>query len=104
MDMHKIMALKTACLLLKELPEGEQSLLEMIVNKIGDPTKKIAAAAGHELRNVLDSHPNMTKIVAREVSFSESFVRAFLLGFIVKCADTNSLYFGDCSTLTTNHT
>lgn len=64
----KINALRTACSLLKGIPEGEQTLLSLIVNKVGDPSKKIAAAAGHELRRILETHPAMTKIIAREVS------------------------------------
>lgn len=63
----KINALRTACSLLKGIPEGEQTLLSLIVNKVGDPSKKIAAAAGHELRRILETHPAMTKIIAREV-------------------------------------
>lgn len=39
----------------------------MVVNKIGDPIKKVAAAAAHELRGVLEVHPNMVHVVAREV-------------------------------------
>lgn len=66
-SMTKVNALRTACQLLTEIPEGEQILLNLIVNKIGDPTKKIASAAAHELRKILDAHPNMTKIIAREV-------------------------------------
>lgn len=67
-SMTKVNALRTACQLLTEVPEGEQILLNLIVNKIGDPTKKIASAASHELRKILDTHPNMTRIIAREVS------------------------------------
>ncbi len=66
-SLTKINALRTACSLLKEIPEGEQLLLSMVANKVGDPTKKIASAAGHELRKILDVHPNMTGVVAREV-------------------------------------
>ena len=44
-----------------------QSLLSMMVNKLGDPGKKTASAAGHHLRVVLQKHPNMQLIVAREV-------------------------------------
>jgi hypothetical protein len=40
----------------------------MLVNKLGDPSKKIAAAAGHQLRQVLDQHVNMQVVIAREVS------------------------------------
>mmetsp|Transcript_3763 Transcript_3763/g.7196 ORF Transcript_3763/g.7196 Transcript_3763/m.7196 type:complete len:988 (-) Transcript_3763:442-3405(-) len=66
-SMTKVNALRTACQLLTEIPEGEQILLDLIVNKIGDPTKKIASAAAHELRKILDTHPNMTRVIAREV-------------------------------------
>jgi len=67
LDLTKSVALRTACVLLKEIPEGEQILLSMVVNKIGDPSKKIAAAAAHELRGILDMHPNMMNTIAREV-------------------------------------
>lgn len=60
-------ALSTASSLLMQVPEGEEALLTMIVNKIGDPERKIASAAGHQLRLTLEEHPVMTKIVAREV-------------------------------------
>jgi len=66
-SLSKVNALRTACQLLKEIPEGEQMLLSLVVNKVGDPTKKIASAAGHELRKMLDVHPNMTATIAREV-------------------------------------
>eukprot|EP00554_Chaetoceros_debilis_P006055 CAMPEP_0194075016 /NCGR_PEP_ID=MMETSP0149-20130528/2065_1 /TAXON_ID=122233 /ORGANISM="Chaetoceros debilis, Strain MM31A-1" /LENGTH=1027 /DNA_ID=CAMNT_0038755353 /DNA_START=24 /DNA_END=3107 /DNA_ORIENTATION=+ len=66
-NMTKVQALRTACSLLKEIPEGEQILLNMIVNKVGDPTRKIASSAGHELRMILETHPNMTQVIAREV-------------------------------------
>jgi ribosome biogenesis protein MAK21 len=61
-------AIVTASFLLKDIPEGEEIILPMIVNKIGDPARKIASAAGHQLRLILEEHPAMTSIVAREVS------------------------------------
>lgn len=60
-------ALTTASSLLMQLPEGEEALLAMIVNKIGDPGRKIASAAGHHLRLILQEHPAMVNVVAREV-------------------------------------
>lgn len=62
-------ALTTASLLLVNIPEGEETLLTMIVNKIGDPGRKIASAAGHQLRLTLEEHPVMINVVAREVSW-----------------------------------
>lgn len=79
-EQSKKNALVTASFLLKDVPEGEEILLPMIVNKIGDPGRKIASAAGHQLRLILEEHPVMTSIVAREVSLSfisESFGPAF---------------------------
>ena len=66
-SLTKINALRTACSLLKGIPEGEQLLLSLVANKVGDPNKKIASAAGHELRKILEMHPNMTGVIAREV-------------------------------------
>ncbi|KAL9181424.1 hypothetical protein ACHAXT_010229 [Thalassiosira profunda] len=60
-------ALTTASVLLMQIPEGEELLLTMIVNKIGDPGRKIASAAGHQLRLILEEHPAMVNVVAREV-------------------------------------
>jgi hypothetical protein len=40
----------------------------LIVNKIGDPGRKIASAAGHQLRLILEDHPVMVNVIAREVS------------------------------------
>eukprot|EP00804_Cyclotella_cryptica_P006661 CCRYP_008598-RA/>CCRYP_008598-RA protein AED:0.02 eAED:0.02 QI:297/0.5/0.66/1/0.5/0.66/3/66/963 len=69
-ELSKRNALITASTLLKEIPEGEEVLLTLIVNKIGDPGKKIASAAGHQLRGVLEEHPVMVNVVAREIADS----------------------------------
>ncbi|KAL7554117.1 hypothetical protein ACHAWF_017518 [Thalassiosira exigua] len=60
-------ALTTASTLLLQIPEGEEVLLTMIVNKVGDPARKIASASGHQLRLILEEHPAMVNVVAREV-------------------------------------
>lgn len=66
-ELQKIMALKTCAHLLSQRPENEGILLQTIVNKMGDPHKKTAAAAGHALRNILDQHPVMIHVISREV-------------------------------------
>jgi len=66
-ELQKIATLRSAGTLLSSMPEGEVQLLNMMVNKLGDPEKKTAAAAGHQLRLVLQQHSNMQNIVAREV-------------------------------------
>jgi hypothetical protein len=53
-------------------------LLTLIANKIGDPAKKIASAAGHQLRRVLEEHPAMVNVIAREVSFEVDDCLIFL--------------------------
>lgn len=72
-EQSKKTALVTASLLLKDIPEGEEILLPMIVNKIGDPGRKVASAAGHQLRLILEEHPVMTSIIAREVSLQAHY-------------------------------
>jgi ribosome biogenesis protein MAK21 len=67
LDMARMAALRTAGNLLRSVPQGETFLLSMLVNKLGDPSNKVAAAAAHELRRVIDQHHNMQAIVAREV-------------------------------------
>lgn len=69
MDLSKTFALRVAGTMLRSTPEGEAQLLTMMVNKLGDPGRKIAASAGHELRRVLEEHENMQEIAAREVRF-----------------------------------
>ena len=66
-ELQKIATLRSAGNLLTSVPEGEVQLLNMMVNKLGDPEKKTAAAAGHQLRLVLQEHSNMQDVVAREV-------------------------------------
>ena len=66
-EMHKIATLKCAASLLSQIPEGEGQILAMIANKLGDPGKKVASAAGHQLRMVLTQHPAMKMVVAREI-------------------------------------
>lgn len=66
-DMQKVPAVRSAAELLKSIPEGEATLLALIVNKLGDPAKKVASAAAHALRVVLNQHPAMQVVIAREV-------------------------------------
>lgn len=67
LETQKIFALKSAATLLQRIPTGEQTVLSLLVNKLGDPARKIAARAAHELRGVLFHHPAMQPVVAREV-------------------------------------
>ncbi|KAI9804269.1 MAG: hypothetical protein M1833_007076 [Piccolia ochrophora] len=55
--------------LLKEKPEQEANLLRMLVNKLGDPQRKIASKASHLLLQLQDTHPLMKPII---VAFIES--------------------------------
>ena len=67
-ESHKLFALKTTIQLLTDRPEAEQLLLQMAVNKLGDPSKKMTAAASHQLRHMIHiNHPAMTPVVAKEV-------------------------------------
>ena len=49
--------------LLKERPEQEANLLRLLVNKLGDPVKKIASQASYFLMQLLITHPAMKMVV-----------------------------------------
>ncbi|KUJ20246.1 CBF-domain-containing protein [Mollisia scopiformis] len=53
--------------LLKEKPEQEANLLRLLVNKLGDPDKKIASRASYLLLQLQVSHPLMKSIIIRSV-------------------------------------
>ena len=53
--------------LLKERPEQESNLLRLLVNKLGDPVKKIASQASHLLMQLLISHPAMKMVVVSAI-------------------------------------
>ena len=60
-------AAETCVSLLKAKPEREASLLEMVVNKLGDPEPSVAGRASQLLLEVLKAHRAMTPVVAAEV-------------------------------------
>ncbi|KGO73504.1 CCAAT-binding factor [Penicillium italicum] len=53
--------------LLKEKPEQETNLLRLLVNKLGDPGKKIASRASYLLLQLMQSHPMMKPIIIKSV-------------------------------------
>ncbi len=57
--------------LLREKPEQESNLLRLLINKLGDPIKKIASQTSYLLMQLLGAHPAMkeTVISAIEADF-----------------------------------
>lgn len=53
--------------LLKEKPEQEANLLRLLVNKLGDPDKKIASRTSYLLLQLQVSHPLMKPIIIRSI-------------------------------------
>ncbi|XP_022800825.1 CCAAT/enhancer-binding protein zeta-like isoform X2 [Stylophora pistillata] len=53
--------------LLSEKPEQEQVLLSLLINKIGDPDRKIASKAVYLSRTLVTKHPNMKLVVTKEI-------------------------------------
>lgn len=53
--------------LLKERPEQESNLLRLLVNKLGDPVKKIASQASYLLMQLLITHPAMKAVVVSAI-------------------------------------
>lgn len=54
--------------LLVKKPEQEARLLAALVNKLGDPARKVASNAAYLLSQLLLQHPAMKPVVVREVS------------------------------------
>lgn len=71
LDWVKEKALKAAFELLAAKPELEGRLLTVLVNKLGDPNRRVASKAGFLLSCLLTQHPLMGMVVVREV---ESFL------------------------------
>lgn len=65
-EVNKIKAIIAATKLLKGCPEREAFLLTVLVNKFGDPDKKIASKATYNLRQILLTHPNMANVMVLE--------------------------------------
>ncbi|KAF9130984.1 hypothetical protein BGX30_013289 [Mortierella sp. GBA39] len=53
--------------LMSAKPEQENTLLEMLVNKMGDNENKVSAKSSYEIQQLLRAHPGMTMIVVREI-------------------------------------
>ncbi|CAI5706247.1 hypothetical protein KXD40_009738 [Peronospora effusa] len=66
-DSHKRTCLRAANALLRAKPEQEAVLLAMLVNKLGDPDRKIAAYLHRMLQELLQEHPVMKRVVVDEV-------------------------------------
>jgi ribosome biogenesis protein MAK21 len=60
--------------LLKEKPEQESNLLRLLVNKLGDPDKKIASRTSYLLLQLQTSHPLMKPVIVRSIE-SELLLR-----------------------------
>lgn len=65
-DAAKNQAIIYASKLLCYAPEKEQMLLSMLVNKLGDPSNKVAAKALHHLTEVSYKHPAMCGVITNE--------------------------------------
>ncbi|KDO33152.1 hypothetical protein SPRG_01964 [Saprolegnia parasitica CBS 223.65] len=66
-DVHKRACIRAVFALLTEKPEQEAVLLSMLVNKLGDPERKIAAYVLHQLQELLKKHPVMKRVVVADV-------------------------------------
>lgn len=60
--------------LLRDKPEQESNLLRLMVNKLGDPDKKIASRTSYLLLQLQTSHPGMKPIIIRSIE-SELLLR-----------------------------
>jgi ribosome biogenesis protein MAK21 len=63
----KTKAIKTAADLLAAKPEQERALLSLLVNKFGDLAPKVSSNTSFHLKRLIDSHPGMKAVVAKEI-------------------------------------
>lgn len=63
---NKNAGIVAASQLLSFAPEKEQMLLTLLINKLGDPTAKVASKALHHLTEVAHRHPNMCGVIVAE--------------------------------------
>ncbi|KAL6259725.1 hypothetical protein P5V15_009638 [Pogonomyrmex californicus] len=66
-DTNREKAICTMTDLLISNAEQEHKLLELLVNKIGDPSSKVGSKAVFCINKLLHEHPNMKLIVLREI-------------------------------------
>ncbi|KAF8581187.1 CBF-domain-containing protein [Ramaria rubella] len=64
----RIQAMNLIFQLLRDKPEQEQNLLRLLVNKLSDSEKSVASKASHHLLQLLQTHPQMKRIIVHEVS------------------------------------
>lgn len=68
LEVLKEKSVKAAYDMLKCRPEQERGLLNILVNKLGDPHRRTASNAAHLLLELVSKdHPAMKRVVAREV-------------------------------------
>ncbi|KAI3423892.1 hypothetical protein D9Q98_009726 [Chlorella vulgaris] len=67
LEFIKDRAVKSLFELLSSKPEQEVRLLSALVNKLGDPDRKLASKVGYLLTKLLAEHPGMNVVVLREI-------------------------------------
>lgn len=66
----KMKAVKVTFDLLVAKPENEQTLLSMLVNKLGDPERRISSTASYKLSDLISQHhTQMRGVVVQEVEY-----------------------------------
>lgn len=68
LDSLKLKAIRTLSDLFIQNPEQEKLILSSLVNKLGDPTPKVASQCAHLLSEIISKHhPQMKMIIVKEV-------------------------------------
>lgn len=60
-------AVDYVCELLKEKPEQEANLLRLLINKLGDPDKKIASKTSYNILQLQTTHPMMKPMIIASI-------------------------------------
>lgn len=93
----RLSACNGAYSILKQRPEGEQALLSIIVNKLGDSSGKLADRVSHLLLELSKSFPQMRSVVKKEIDqiIFRNHVHVRAQRFGVLCLSQMKLSVGD---------
>ena len=68
LEFYRKYSLNCLLSLLLSKPEMEETLLSVIVNKLGDQSKKIQCHTIYVLIQLVKAHPEMSEVIVREVN------------------------------------
>ena len=95
LDYFKKLAISIVADCLMERPEREETLLSILINKLGDPTHEIAKHTIQNILKILRKHGNMTAVFTGEIQQYVERVQNKSLYFYISCLNKIVFYEDD---------